>query len=79
MKKITRLTERDLTRIVRRVINEAPTMSQGISLDELSNKVVQLGGGKTPTNKITLSSSGVGNVYVHFVENGVNNTYYIEC
>jgi len=80
MARITRLTERDMSRLVRKVIkeDESPNMAQGISLAELSNKIKQFGGGTKPTNKITLSSSGNGFVYVHFEEGGFNKMFYIE-
>jgi len=65
MKKIVRLTESDLTRIVKRVINERSLLTEG-----LNNTVLQLVKGPLPVNR-TVCSTGNDQFTAEFV---VKNT-----
>jgi hypothetical protein len=60
MKKIVRLTESDLTRIVKRVINERSLLTEG-----LNNTVLQLVKGPLPINR-TVCSTGMDQFLVTF-------------
>jgi hypothetical protein len=65
MKKIVRLTERDLTRIVKRIINEKSELNEGCLLDG-TDRLEDLPAGTY--KNVTVSTSGGYNCFKLYID-----------